>query len=1042
MKQVLINNQSIQIYPIDTNETFLDRVAYIFKTIPSMIYTDPPLSIDSNEPTQLFDLWKLSRKYNKDVISFIDSYALYFPINLIIDVWTNINRIDISFANQISAIYGVDINNNFDIQQEWKEFSRKQKKVDIMGEFLSTQTHSASISPYNILKSDMYLDFEYTAGIDKVFDILTTTQDYPFISFSNYYKIKTSFKVLYNWKNSSKDEIIIRGKDESTVSITSPYRNSFRVVFPQNKDINQIKSLFPFVVDEFASVERNSVSVEMFVSIPLNMLVLEDILLNTPLNDIASFNDNIQIVDSDKSRDMYIKKDDIQITCSLSRIGRTTRAYFTTRRISDIELVEFIIGKILFIYETEYNNILKYYKKINIQETSDVSMRNIVREKTKNRNLFSTSWIRTCAVDKSHFKIVPSTFLSKDLDAIDGYSALLFPKETFYFKDGSHEDPHYYYSTDPEKPFIGLKNAKTEIGFEVCAYKTDQKIRPSSAYIAYYTPEAHIIPQKITKYIIETRKKLDATQEGLLKAFPNVEKCFREPVFRLGSDVGENSVLYCILKAIGFPLSENIDERRVQIYNERQRLLSLNPVLAKQEMFDYTLLDITHYLESTEYLDPLKVIRLLEEQYEITLTFFTYDQMLVPYHAQGYYYKPKRYSRNVKVLINLGGEFDNKDFPHCELIVKGQGIKSVRSRVFAFEPEYIFESRLAEKIFSTIAKHTCPLHLTNRINGFPFGITGQFLDEYGKVRVIRVGSLLIHTSPMYPMDIVSLNSNEIWKPNDMDEAKHFMTNFENVSILTGKYIEGVHSNEIYMQIYTQSFTNIFDSWMKNEMMARNKKDVSIYLFSKYLFNNNILSVDDDVYKSFADRYILLSSNSFGLVYSFKDVSSISVSTETEKSRLVYHIKLSFERNRRKVRMFHTLSNVDNFYTSVFDFSNDANEFLVYTDESSVSSIFKDTKYVSSTLDQKTKQIYFIDNTFISGNQFLAVNSNNLSISLLQSLVWNGNNYLDVNMGVFPLPNAFFLYDYPNHQLYKVGEGDNLPYVVKFDNKTFIPVCPI
>lgn len=301
-----------------------------------------------------------------------------------------------------------------------------------------------------------------------------------------------------------------------------------------------------------------------------------------------------------------------------------------------------------------------------------------------------------------------------------------------------------------------------------CCFKRDQmRAGANSKYRAYIENREITHTGAKAENKIATRKYIEpdkiaylprAVRELLQSYSPNSVDLVRYGVIR-----SPNSTLHCICVALDYGdylNLETIDEKEQFVINLRNNIANyVNPSLLKQEMYDYTDLEIFKDLsDSNKFLDPSLFYRALEEFFSVNLYVFSPSAPSADEKELGYMSVPRfkiyparslRKNRPCIVLIrNQGSESDALKYPQCELVVDNRDtelvkffgsemtaichdalqttIKTMTWSVIPVEESAIFD------VHSNIYYHIDHLDLFQPIGN----AVSQFIDNNGKLRAL------------------------------------------------------------------------------------------------------------------------------------------------------------------------------------------------------------------------------------------------------------------------------------------------------------------
>ena len=270
---------------------------------------------------------------------------------------------------------------------------------------------------------------------------------------------------------------------------------------------------------------------------------------------------------------------------------------------------------------------------------------------------------------------------------------------------------------------------------------------------------------------------------------------------RYGINFSPNSFIHAVLTALQYPEYITLTDQKREEYvtDIRTQLSATFPGgLVKQECYDESEEEIHHYLDqATLPLDPLKYYRLLEERYGINIYLCGLSEvglkrtgqehksntgqkvlhnalLQLPRYYQ-YHYQTRRCRPTVIIYRNFGSEADGIDYVQCELItVYHRDNNNLQLTFSSSFGEYCYDALLSyHRLLSWLpgdddsvfpyhqyrlwsAHHNWETFLSAK----GLTITGQYLDDYGKLRGLvitdhtHVGTLLV--LPDQPLNVVTV----------------------------------------------------------------------------------------------------------------------------------------------------------------------------------------------------------------------------------------------------------------------------------------------
>jgi hypothetical protein len=1144
---IAYNGQTIplDVFFLDTQQTIFNRITWIINTLPEYVYIPEQILdniYESKEIVEPTDLWsivlkkpnllqlieQLENKFSPDTI--IKLWGAYYPkeLNLIMDPVFNERYKDVLF--EVKTINKEQFIRNLNKK-------RKQFKID-QNTILTNIRNFIKIKEYPFVVSDVSnLSIRITFKSSKhtlysIFDNLHVSQKIPIIMYNNFYKILKHYTPPLNWNSS--DEYIIGKvvidplKNEYTdiiIKVLSDNTYFVELKTHETYDTDTILTQFlEYIPDlEIVEKEESDVGSSFAFNTVVDNNVFADILLTTSyISQFVSINDNIKHVYSNESRDIYYANpydSNISLRATMTRKVAHTDSVFPINTIyinikiaratdnRTIKNFKLFLSRVITLYLDNYTIVSDFYKLYEIKEVET----EIPRKSRRGRKPSG----RKTAVQKTLFPKdkIPEIFVSKNPK--ENYTrkcqkknqpiiipenevedekmpVMMFPKQS----DSAISTPQYYICSDNVYKYPGLIQFNNALGVAPCCFKTDQRNKP--IYKKYFLGEQ--IPeekQQQNVYFTRTDKIVTRNNFGYFPKSGNIvnnigvlfEKIniLKKEIIRQGIDKSPNSFLDCVLTALKYRAIEGLSgvEREQFLQNERRNLIKNGiAVLAMQEMYGESISNIEQYIkDTTEYLDPEKVIRLVEHTYNCNILLFTktdtypLGELILPRHINGYC----RFIRDdtkpsIFVFCHQGSETDLLAYPHCELIIQlnSQDITTLKKdpdKIMYFASSWKYENglnpiynycwkiydRLASYYYKQIPVFPIPNDLILLLN-----IRRQYIDDNGKVRLLELGysglNIVVETSPLPPFNRPLLTSNkptamprniilEFMRYHNLEYPEEYTV--EDVSqYLEGRYLD-VFSIKLYVesdkQMFYPNISSIHTEYITNSKLSRYLTNWILYLFSTYINTNNIQDIDKNSISRFVNQYILVNENfkydvnKVGDTFNVADASGILaggriVCTSHELlKRMVYQLRLLIERDRENVSTFYKKKNMDTYYVSEYDFTTYNNEYIIYYDYTMPIKLpelleEKTDSYALQTYPPNNNLPYFFKHPLITDNTVvLAQNTRTSEQALSGAIRWQDNGYNDTENEVTIRENIpYYLYVLAkngNSNVFQVGRGD-------------------
>ena len=890
--------------------------------------------------------------------------------------------------------------------------------------------------------------FKYSIDIYDFFSKFKTTRICPYIRLGKYHKVYNEVRIIdeewfedFNENDDTILQMFISGKKETKDEVLS----ISKYYLVEIKQISEEKGIFTFSININVNEQMELTEDEIFertisyFKLPLidlglkknfgkgyfimkGLEISDELFFDTCLND-AKVN-NIIFIDEkykiQKERGgirFYVSENNLEtsIKCSLIKkvITKSTdieavafprivhvKDFITviqiTKGLSMAETLKLIglFENLLYYIQSRKKSFLEYYEKF-MTNLKDIDSK---KKKPKNEKkvtlkdsypqIFISGYARFCQ------PIAPKLITREEYedDINSNIDAMIYPRN-------EEEGPQDYYSCnhDTKYKYVGIKenslSNKEQFRFLPCCFEKDQRTSDKLRYKYENYKEDEDISG--FKTLIKSKKILQEKQYGYLPhniayTFTIVnEDCLtgKSRFLRTGIQKSENSSLYAIKKALNLNLS--INEMRKEISKVIKNNFASQYGLKPKE--------IERIIEEKLNIDPELFLEILENVFKLNIILFCRDRvsnkegsMCKPKFKKFFILNPnkKLYDRTIILYKTDGGEFDNLDYPHTELIVLENNVKSDENvgeitTVF-FKDTFI--SNLYAMYYSFIETKYIKCDLKNKI-------IGQTDDGNGKIRLLYVKyknqNINILTSPCsnFPLTqflddekVLYTNNIELINPSLIID---FFTD-EGIKdirkILVGNMIVGLYGKKADLEMYipcnikTPEFsklpgsTSIKEYDNKKELPAPSSLTFSIlsqynsflkisnsiisyslFLFSnlfQYELKNLFLTKDENEFiQEIKALLLLFEKNNFIIdeTKKYENLSrelslentniinnnSIVVSSNEIKKKILYSLYIQMKHNLQFLIDYKYKKYVDNFYTSSKDFT-DGEQNIFYT----------------------------------------------------------------------------------------------------------------
>ena len=692
-------------------------------------------------------------------------------------------------------------------------------------------------------------------------------------------------------------------------------------------------------------------------------------------------NGRITVTLSNRIRD----KNDIE-TRDLFPIG-TNYIRLKIRNAPTIYSVENLIkifGKLLNYYDNKSTEVFKIYKQY--FPSFQVEKVEKVEKKIKSKKQSDEESLREIAPEvfiagfsRAVCQHKPKIIDQKEAD-LKGIETIIFPKSNVNEKGENVTQRHYYCPSDKKGfNYIGVKpnkmQNKEEFPVIPCCFQEDQKTKKNSNYNKYISDKLKIgkKEKKTVKTGLSTLglKEIGGITEDLDKLFYNIDPMHKFQ--RYGVTRSTSSMLECVLQALDIEFSKLSKEQRLeQLKKIRNSEEILNRAyLCKQQLYDRNISDIKQMIRNSEtYLDPKLFIHMISQIYKCKIYVFSRKykskvvELLVPRNIYGLYRIYRSDWPSIILFENYGNEFDNLEYPQCELISRSDQKKP-------FPELYHTDQKFNKDIETTYRKLFTQLDTQVNIEmyskGIPFAVS-QYIDNFGKTRVLQTKEgYHIMTSPLEILNGLKLYEGSEIKPIELDwqTLSSFIKNQrmtvqdiykdENgkVAEIRLRYQEGnidfyvpvspktnvpeeINELDVYTQRqFLQIGNNIIYNFKYCRKMAKCITSNLYHIYSKFkkLLEEEFKKSSDEIKVSledFIDKNIKLNKkHKYPLIppIDIKDGNGILqngklvINDEELLKRLMWQLRLTQVRNYKILENYRNIDKVVGYYEDIEDFRN-------------------------------------------------------------------------------------------------------------------------
>lgn len=777
---------------------------------------------------------------------------------------------------------------------------------------------------------------ETNTSLSSVFSNILCTPHIPFLTFNNIFKVHKNFdmKIPEDWAISSSNFMIMKinvdGNNDNnynndkytscniyysngllTLLININYTQYSNLSEENVRDIIKKRIKESFInFQNLSFVDEKEVDISENVIIPdqtFDTYVLSDLIMNNNiLCRFLAINESIQA--TKKKSGLYVhyflknSKGACNITTAEDHSVYPIKNVVKLRikKAKDQEVAnEFInlIGKVLSIYNSNQEKIIKFYKKY---------ISNFPKEK-------DTEIIKD--LKPSLQKLVPDLFISGYPYKCQ-YPPVIIPEDQV---ENYPEDrimkypikgeglPHYYYCNDDKKEgfeFIGLRantlQNKNKYKYIPCCFQSDQTKR-KGPYLEYFQGE--VVEKGPQQNIIITNKLVRTGEYGIIPK--NIDKLLTTlnnsyTYLRKGVLTTPLSFLDCILEAMDKYTSKKKTNKELFLQEEFENLTKYKNIgITSQEHPGKSVDEIRKILNKDTYMKPDRWIKLCEQYYDCKIIIFSRDKkekdasISLPYHNLIYLYEKFNNKKLVLIYEHYGKDFD-LEYPRCELIVRWNNDVSLDEGVYEN-----FTGNFSENIYnfytSLIDQYYYPIFdkKLNTIKGFDLKElsslkpTHQIIDNYGKARGVVINNIILLSDPFPPINTEVLFTEgihhyHIYKENNLEKTLEFINK-------NGIKIESqIIINETIKEINIRISGILFTIKVNKRSDILNIEQVKIDIIEKYpSINKDIEGV------VFLKRLAFIISEYFSYYYSYYlNESNKSLSVKSIKKFIENKVKIT------------------------------------------------------------------------------------------------------------------------------------------------------
>jgi hypothetical protein len=877
-------------------------------------------------------------------------------------------------------------------------------------------------------------------SLQTVFANLECYRETPFFAFDGIYKFYNDLKTpLTDWERtintaiigyiytsdnlyvyqhnaSSYSQCFITFEDDDilTVYIEIEYPSSYNQKSYKDAILSRFFKCFEHnykIYDNISKIvieEEQIVGIAIFPLMRFNTIVMSDMIMNNDVFSHFLVVDESEQASKEKSglyTHFFIESDEGKASImtriaskelqEIKHIDRESLPYGSpyvriritqSKNMSIVDQFLSIFSQLIGLYNKYEDRVISDYLQygVSIDKKQDYDIQTTFSLSELEPELFHSKYTRSCGSHRQPFVI-----REDETKNYEPHQYITFPKTP-------EEGTQRIYVCDPEKNknpksdkqvYAGLivnkGESKDKYHYIPCCF-SDNQLDKNSHLKEYLTMDQKNV--KIQQNVITTdkfanNKFLADLPDSLSELFTMLEssKYVKKQYnyLRLGVSETRLSFLDCVLKAT-FTTPYDLE-------TEYQKLLNY-PFLsvASQENPDESDIELYNKLKNTNYLDPRRWIRLLEEVYQCKIVVFSRDRekndpmLLIPFHKVNHLSYQSAYKTIIAVYEHYGGEATQlEDFPRCELIVSQ--LKENHAIVYNYflhaRTKLVdFQHNTYKQSYYHIPTHQLKpividytyndvLDTFNIDNGDVKNNYEQFIDTYGKTRAIIVNGIYFFTSPIPPLVVKSHYSPNFKSYFYADVKKYIEKHkiistiqnndqveitFENVKIHLSFTVKIVPSSISMPSVYHQPLqypsnqSNEITSFFDKKRLVVFLTEYFMYFYSFYCNKHQIrenMIKNTEVLQKFVREHIIIKENN---LYQLPTVPTISLKQLVQYNFVEYDgdekygddndLKFIVDSKETKRRLVYALHvSLSTHFTQIYTYYMQSEIYNFYTD---------------------------------------------------------------------------------------------------------------
>jgi hypothetical protein len=871
----MLNNENFEIYPSDTKDTILIRVAAKMNTSVQWVFL-----VNQESNLRAFNMFKyVSEKFNyfysvddietdpliqKWISKNPDAMNLCATLYISLYYRENINKENVYFIIQTLADFfrgsdyhfefisdTIDSVDDFFINYEDDVEAVKNAKINqrILSEVNLSYSDWELLNIYTIFKIKLDEEIVLNNILNKISDVefsdgykLFMAQNEKFIKITDEFKrtisdydfIQDGSLNIILYKNKLFREINIKKESNLILSIS--------VNIDKYLDIEEIADIIGIKKKNITIIETSKKKMSGKITInnvTFDKYLILDIIMNQE-NLVNFYHYERKKVSKNLYRLNLIYTSEKVGNVSIKLLSDNNNTELFISKVNSMQIVELIRKEVLFLLKEYMTKELELYEEYLLEFPDFISENFKLKKEKKNKNilmqieptLFLPLYSRKCAK--------PPRILDEGENVPENFEIMEFP----LFNEGNLKKRKYICDNSETHIYPGLrKNSLTNnniFNFIPCCYETSQFNRLGSGLNAYLQKKDKEIIERYDTTFHKTSRILTNDNQGFLPQ--GIVNLIGDTAIRKGVHIGPNSFIDCVLRATtNLKKISDLNVNRYKKFLQKVRI-RLSWEVCLQENSDIDNITLKNWFQNGDlYFEPRRFFRSLEEFFKVNIYFFERNADYVNYIKEnklffkkiqtpngilglpnipnkGAYIIKKKFQKTIYVYVHSGSSVDILEYPHVENIITYNDPELVES---------VFNKMLGYYIQDT------------EINN---NIMGQLPDDLGRIRKLLIKNKIVELDfPMSPFTVPIFIENS-------KENKEKQNNF-------GEYVYMKRLSRVFLEYcmikYSMSGLNIETFISKStKIINRTYPRISkeIYKISDYdnIFSQNGQIIFDSV----------------------------------------------------------------------------------------------------------------------------------------------------------------------------------------------------